>query len=118
TWEFRQIHVHAEDRVGNNQSAPCGRGGPQERFQMVQVPVLKDPNSGLAQTASIDDGSMVQFVAVDLVLFPSQRGTKANVGHIARGRDQSRVFFLKGSQVFFQLLVQVKMAADKARAGG
>ena len=85
---------------------------------MIQVLVPKDLNSGSAQTASIDDGSMVQFVAVDQIFFSSQGRNKANVGHIAGGKDQCRFFLFEGRQFIFQLLVQIKIATDKTRTGG
>ena len=80
----RDVAVHAEDAVGDDQApAVFGRFG-DLAAQIVDIVVGIAHHRGPAQAAAVDDGGVVEFVGEDHVVLAHQRRDGGEIGRRSR----------------------------------
>ena len=104
----RQITVHAEDRIGDDQ-LDCRIAGSQQRFELHHVTVGKTLYCGLGQLHAVDQRGMVQLLGKDHGAGVAQGAQHGQIGHIAGAKKQRlRVRNIRpdpASQSLFKLIV-------------
>ena len=78
--QLRQVAVHAEDAVGEDQLEPAALRFFELGLQVGHVVVLVAEPLGLAEPHAVDDRGVVQFVGEDRVLLGEQRLEQPAVG--------------------------------------
>ena len=84
----RQIAVHAEQRIGDDQAAAVARGIAEQFGQMIDVGVAVDAHFGPREPAAVDQAGVIFGVGVDRVAAPDQGGDRAEVGGEAGSENQ------------------------------
>jgi len=113
----RDVAVHAEHAIGDDQAAAIPRRRRDLLAQIVRIGVAKAHDLRARQAAAIDDAGVVQLVGKDHVAFAHQRGNGRQVrGEAALESDRGLGAFELG-QPSFQLQVQVHRPGDGAHRG-
>ena len=86
--ERRDVAVHREDRVGDDQRAAPPRACAQAPGEVLDVAVVVDEDLGARQPAAVDDRGVVELVGEDDVAAAGERGDDAGVGQVARAEQQ------------------------------
>ena len=108
------IAVHREDTVRSDDAVALCLGFLQATFQVGHVCVGIAIAFSLAETYTVDDGSMVQRVGNDRVFFCKERFEQTTVGIEASSIEDS-IFSLEVIRdSSLELLVQVLCSADEA----
>ena len=120
----REVTVHAEDRVGDDQS-PRGAALPRARpyariagLQGVGVRVGVADDLGPGQATTVDQAGVVQLVREDHVASSHQRRDRPDVGLEAGGEDQGVLAVLERRDALLQPAVQLEAAGDQSRRTG
>ena len=111
----RDVAVHREDAVGDDEAAPVLRQVLLDfRFQVGGIAVLVDDDLGAAQARAVDDAGVVEAVGEDDILAPDQWGEGGLVGDEA-ALDVERILdifeFCDGP---FEFLVDGERSGDGA----
>src|SRR5262249_56724553 len=79
------------------------------------VAVGVDVHGGARQAAAVDDAGVVERVAEDLVTAADEGADRADVGLVARGKEQRRLGTLEGGELALDLDVEIEVAGDQPR---
>ncbi|MNX87941.1 hypothetical protein D3C86_1198950 [compost metagenome] len=111
----RDVPVHREDAVGDDQGAAVVALDLVEHpAQVRHVLVLEDGDLGAAQAAAVDDARVVELVGDDHVLLAEHRRDRPRVGREARLEDQGGFGVLEGRDLGLELHVLAHGARDGA----
>ena len=117
----RDVTVHAEHAVGDNQLPLAPRVLPEYLLECGHVVVLVHGPRRLGQPHAVDYRAVVQFVGDDYVLGAAHEGgDEAYVGGVSRGVNECRFDLLEASTHALGFEVEVQSAgysAYRARAG-
>jgi len=114
----RNIPVHAEDAVRDDEAAAIGACLGDLAAQVVHVAVGIAHDLGPAQAAAVDDAGVVQLIREDGVLRPHQRRDRRQVGRKAALERDARLSALEFGEAALQLHVQRVRAGDGAHCAG
>src|SRR5262249_46521883 len=104
-YERRDVAVHAEDRVGDDQTPPR-RTMRQELFERRHVRMWVHAHPRPRQAAPVDEAGMVELITKDHVTLPGQSCDRADVRMVPGSEQQRRLGMLERRQLFLQLAVQ------------
>ena len=115
--ERREVAVHREDAVGDDQPTPGALAASQLLLEVGHVPVAVAQALRLAQPDAVDDRGVVELVGDDRVLGAEQHLEHAAVG-VEAGREQDRGLGAeKRGELVLELDVLGLRAADEPHAG-
>ena len=113
----REVAVHAEDAVGQDDRAPGFLRG-ELRLEGLDVAVRIMMQRRARQPAAVDQRGVVQAIAVDRRLARGERRDQAEVRHVA-GREQDRPLAPgPGGEFLLERLVLRLVAGDQVRGAG
>ena len=110
----RQIAIHAEHRIGEDQLAP-GTAARQPRGQMLEIAMRIADMLGARQLRGIDQRGVVEFVGKDGIVALQQRRYDRQIGHVAGAEIQRLLEAGERRQPLFQLGMRAQVAADHMR---
>ncbi len=110
----RDVPVHGEDAVGDDQCTPARRAA-HSPFEVVGVTMPVDEGLGAGEAAAVDDAGVVELVGEDDLTAARQRGDRAGVGQVAGAEEQRGLRALELGQPSLQLRVDRHRAGDQAR---
>ena len=114
--EGRDVAVHREDAVGDDQAEAAGSRLLELRLEVGHVGVRVDEALRLAQADAVDDRGVVELVGDDRVVGSEERLEDAAV-RVEAGRVEDRVLHPEeGGDPLLELQVQGLGAADEAHA--
>ena len=111
----REIAVHAEYRVGENQLAP-GAALLQPTGERVRIAMRIAHVLGAGQQGGVDQRGVIQLVGENGVVAPDQRGGDGQIRHIAGGEVQRPLPPDERRELLFQFRVRSQVAADRVRS--
>ena len=111
------IAVHAEDGVGDDETAA---GGVFLDFflEVLHIVVTIDDDFGAAQAAAVDDAGVVELVAEDDAVFGAECLEDADVCHVAGVVEQGGFCMLEAGEGFLQLCMERQCTGGQAGAAG
>jgi hypothetical protein len=113
----REMTVHREHAVGDDDAAPCVRRLAQPGLKVGEVTVAVTQPPGLAQADAVDEGGVVELIGDDGVLAVEERLEDAGVGVEARREQDRGLGAQEGAQCLLKLDVRCLGAADEPHAG-
>ena len=116
--EFREIYdvsVHAEDRVGDDESG-ARSARPDLPLQITHVVVTVDDDLRAAEAAAVDDAGMIEFIAENDIGTGAERGNHAGIRGEARSEGNRILRAFELGKSVFEFLVNRLRAGREAGA--
>ena len=103
----RQVAVHAEQAVGDDQAAAVARRPGQERVELLPIGMRVGADIGPGKPAAVPEAGMILGIAEDDVAGAGQGGDGGQVGGEAGRKEQRRLRAFELRQALFQPLMRL-----------
>ena len=109
-----EISIHTKHTFRDDERWAMWRSSFQEGFNLCGVPVMKDPQIGVAQSTAIDHAGMAKAVGQNQPALVDEAWNGTEIGQIPRSKEEGRLRSLKVCQRVLETSVGRKCSADQA----